>query len=160
MSRVLKVGIALSLAATFLAGTQAGAQLADKKVLTLAAAKKMAAAAEAEAAKNNWRVVIAIVDDGGQLLYLQRTDETQIGSIDIAVGKAQTSVALKRPTKAVEDIIANGRNAFLGVKGVTPLQGGLPVMVDNKLVGAIGVSGVTSQQDEQIAKAGLEALAR
>ena len=160
MSRVLKVGIALSLATTFLAGTQADAQLADKKVLTLAAAKKMAAAAEAEATKNNWRVVIAIVDDGGHLLYLQRADETQIGSIDIAVGKAQTSVALKRPTKAVEDIIANGRNAFLGVKGVTPLQGGLPVMVDNKLVGAIGVSGVTSQQDEQIAKVGLEALAR
>src|SRR5438094_455266 len=121
MKRVLNVGTALFLATTVLAGTQAGAQLADKKVLTLAAAKKMAAAAE---------------------------------------GEATTSVALKRPSKAVEDIIAGGRNAFLGVKGMTPLQGGLPIMVDNKLVGAIGVSGVTSQQDEQIAKVGLEALVK
>src|SRR5207249_10691399 len=137
---------------------QAGAQLADKKVLTLAAAKKMAAAAEAEATKNSWRVVIAIVDDGGHLLYLQRTDETQIGSIVIAIGKATTSVALKRPSKAVEDIIAGGRNALIGVNGITPLQGGLPIMVDNKLVRATGVSGVTSQQDEQVAKAGIEAL--
>src|SRR5437879_13878659 len=116
MRRVLNVGTALFLATTVLAGTQAGAQLADKKALTRAAAKKMAAAAEAEATKNSWRVVIAIVDDGGHLLYLQRTDETQIGSIDIAIGKATTSVALKRPSKAVEDIIAGGRNAFLGVK--------------------------------------------
>ncbi len=158
MTRMLKVGTVLVLAAAVLAGSQAGAQLADKKVLTLAAAKKMATAAETEATKNNWRVVIAIVDDGGHLIYLQRTDETQIGSIDIAIGKATTSVALKRPSKAVEDIITNGRNAFLGVKGMTPLQGGLPIMVDNKLIGAIGVSGVTSQQDEQVAKAGLEAL--
>src|SRR3989454_11834869 len=134
MRRVLKAGTVVFLAATVLASTQAGAQLADKKVLTLAAAKKMAAAAEAEATKNNWRVVIAIVDDGGHLLYLQRTDETQIGSIDIAIGKATTSVALKRPSKAVEDIIAGGRNAFLGVRGVTPLQGGLPVMADRKPV--------------------------
>src|SRR5256886_16325632 len=146
--------ISLTLAAS------ASAQLMDKKALTLDGAKKMAAAAEAEATKNSWRVVIAIVDDGGHLLYLQRTDETQIGSIDIAIGKATTSVALKRPSKAVEDIIAGGRNAFLGVKGITPLQGGLPIMVDNKLVGAIGVSGVTSQQDEQIAKVGLEALVK
>src|SRR2546422_11694711 len=138
MSRVLKVGISLSLAATFLAGTQAGAQLADKKVLTLAAAKKMAAAAEAEATKNNWRVVIAIVDDGGHLLYLQRTDETQIGSIDIAIGKATTSVALKRPSKAVEDIIAGGRKAFLGARGVTPLPGGLPLLAGGNLGGPIG----------------------
>src|SRR5947208_17121664 len=110
--------ISLTLAAS------ASAQLMDKKALTLDGAKKLAAAAEAEATKNSWRVVIAIVDDGGHLLYLQRTDETQIGSIDIAIGKATTSVALKRPSKAVEDIIAGGRNAFLGVKGITPLQGG------------------------------------
>src|SRR5207247_10385878 len=104
---------ALVLATTVLAGTQAGAQLADKKVLTRAAAKKMAAAAEAEATKNSWRVVIAIVDDGGHLLYLQRTDETQIGSIDIAIGKATTSVALTRPSKAGEAIIAVGPNGIL-----------------------------------------------
>ncbi len=160
MNRLMNAVVGFVLMLALLAVTAASAQLADKKGLTLAAAKKMAAAAEAEAVKNNWRVVIAIVDDGGHLIYLQRTDETQIGSIDIAIGKAHTSVALKRPTKAVEDIIAGGRNAFLGVRGVTPLQGGLPIMVDGKLVGAIGVSGVTSQQDEQIAKAGLDALAK
>src|SRR2546426_5498228 len=134
MNRLMNAVVGFVLMLALLAVTAASAQLADKKGLTLAAAKKMAAAAEAEAVKNNWRVVIAIVDDGGHLIYLQRTDETQIGSIDIAIGKAHTSVALKRPTKAVEDIIAGGRNAFLGVRGVTPLQGGLPIMADRKPV--------------------------
>ncbi len=117
------------------------------------------AASKAEAAKNNWKVVIAIVDEGGHLVELSRIDDTQYGSIDIAIGKAQTSAALKRPTKAIEDAVAGGRNAILGLKGVTPLQGGLPIVVDGKVIGAIGVSGVTSQQDEQIAKAGVDALA-
>lgn len=152
--------VGVTLAAALLAGTTASAQLADKKVLTLAAAKKIATAAEAEAVKNNWKVVIAIVDDGGHLVYLQRTDDTQYGSIDIAIGKAQTSMALKRPTKAIEDVIAGGRNALLGVRGLTPLQGGLPIVVDGKVLGAVGVSGVTSQQDEQTAKAGIDALAK
>jgi len=136
----------------------ASAQLADKKVLTLAAAKKMAAAAEAEAVKNNWRMVIAVVDDGGHLIYLQRTDETQAGSIKIAVQKAKSAAMFKRPTKVWEDALAGGRNAILGLSGLVPSEGGTPVMLDGKLLGAIGVSGGSAQQDGQVAKAGVDAL--
>jgi glc operon protein GlcG len=148
------------LAVLGLAAGPASAQLADAKVLTLAAAEKMMAAAKAEAMKNNWKVVIVIVDEGGHLVHLSRIDDTQYGSIDIAIGKAQTSIALKRPSKAIEDAVSGGRTALLGVKGITPLQGGLPITVDGKVIGAIGVSGVTSQQDEQTAKAGVDALTK
>jgi uncharacterized protein GlcG (DUF336 family) len=148
-----------SLAVALLVGAlTASAQLADKKALTLEGAKKIATAAEAEAKKNNWRVVIAVVDDGGHLVYLERIDETQSGSVDIAIGKARTASAFKRPTKALEDVVAGGRNALLAVPGMLPLQGGLPILVDGKVIGAVGVSGVTSAQDEQVAKAGIDAL--
>ena len=136
----------------------ASAQLADKKVLTLDGAKKVAAAAEAEARKNNWNVVIAVVDDGGHLLYLQRIDGTQTGSIDVAIQKARTAQAFKRPTKVFEDAIAGGRNALIALHGALPLEGGLPIMVGGQLVGAIGVSGVKSTEDGQIAKAGVDSL--
>lgn len=134
----------------------AHAQLADKKALTLNAAKKMVAAAEAEAMKNQWNVVIAIVDDGGHLIYLQRMDGTQTGSIDVAIGKAQTAMAFKRPTK-VFDELAKTRPSIVSLGG-TMLEGGVPVKVGDQVIGAIGVSGVTSQQDAQIAEAGLGAL--
>ena len=137
---------------------QASAQLADKKVLTLDGAKKVAAAAEAEAKKNNWNVVIAVVDDGGHLLYLQRIDGTQTGSIEVAIQKARTAQAFKRPTKVFEDAIAGGRNALIALHGALPLEGGLPIVVGGQLVGAIGVSGVKSTEDGQIAKAGVESL--
>ena len=136
----------------------AGAQLADKKALTLAAAETMMAAAKAEALKNNWRMVIVVVDEGGHPIHMSRIDDTQYGSIDIALGKAQTATALKRPSKALEDAVAGGRTAILGLKGITPLQGALPVVVNGQVVGAVGVSGGTSQQDEQVAKAGVDAL--
>jgi glc operon protein GlcG len=136
----------------------ASAQLADKKVLTLDGAKKVAAAAEAEARKNNWNVVIAVVDDGGNLIYLQRIDGTQTGSIDVAIQKARTAQAFKRPTKVFEDAIAGGRNALIALHGALPLEGGLPIMAGGQLVGAIGVSGVKSTEDGQIAKAGAESL--
>jgi uncharacterized protein GlcG (DUF336 family) len=123
----------------------ASAQLADKKVLTLEGAKKVAAAAETEARKNNWNVVIAVVDDGGHLVYLQRIDGTQTGSIDVAIQKARTAQAFKRPTKVFEDAIAGGRNALIALHGALPLEGGLPIMVGGQLVGAIGVSGVKSK---------------
>src|SRR5438105_3938970 len=157
MKRILLLTVVTMLALAF-AVDPAAAQLADKKALTLAAAEKMMAASKAEAAKNGWKVVIVIVDDGGHLIHLSRIDDTQYGSIDIALGKAQTAIALKRPSKALEDAVAGGRTALLGVKGITPLQGGLPIIVDGKVIGAIGVSGVTSQQDEQTAKAGVDAL--
>jgi glc operon protein GlcG len=136
----------------------ASAQLADKKVLTLDGARKVAAAAEAEAKKNNWNVVIAVVDDGGHLIYLQRIDGTQTGSIEVAIQKARTAQAFKRPTKVFEEAIAGGRNALIALHGALPLEGGLPIVVGGQLVGAIGVSGVKSTEDGQIAKAGADSL--
>jgi uncharacterized protein GlcG (DUF336 family) len=144
--------ISLVLAAT------ASAQLTDKKALTLAAAKKMAAAAEAEALKNNWRMVIAVVDDGGYLIYLQRTDETQAGSVDVAIQKAKSAVMFRRPTKVWEEALAGGRQAILGLSGAMPIEGGVPIMLDGKLLGAMGVSGGTAAQDGQVAKVGVDAL--
>lgn len=148
--------IALSVFAAL--SMNASAQLADKKVLTLDAAKKIAVAAEAEARKNNWNVVIAVVDDGGHLVYLQRIDGTQTGSIDVAIGKARTSAAFKRPTK-VFDELAKTRPSITSISpNAVLLEGGVPVVVGGQLVGAVGVSGVTSQQDAQIAEAGIAAL--
>ncbi len=139
------------------ASAQPTIPLATKKALTLEAAKKMAAAAEAEARKNNWTMVIAVVDDGAQLLLLERMDGTQIGSIEVAQGKAKTALRFKRPSKAFEDAVAGGRTVILGLD-VIPIEGGLPLVVDGQIIGAIGVSGGTSQQDGVVAKAGADAL--
>ena len=133
-------------------------QLATKKAITLALAKKIATAAEAEARKNNWTVVVSVVDDGANLVYLGRMDNTQIGSIEASIQKARTAISFKRPSKAFEDMIAGGRTAILGLPGVVPIEGGLPLIVDGQMVGAIGVSGATSQQDGVVAKAGADAL--
>ena len=132
--------------------------LPSKKTLTLAAAKTIAAAAEAEAERNGWRVVIAIVDDGGHPIVLQRLDGTQAGSVPIVIGKAKTAILFKRPTKGLEDSINGGRFTFLNAPDVVPLEGGLPIIVDGDLVGAIGVSGVKSSQDVEIGQAGIDAL--
>ena len=123
------------------------------------AAKKALSAAEAEAKKNNWPVAIAIVDTGGHLVAFSRIDNTQIGSIDIALGKARTANNLKRPTKALQDAIAQGGGnlRLLAVKDVLPLEGGVPIVVDGKIIGAIGVSGVLSNQDAEVAMAGANA---
>ena len=122
-------------------------------------AKKAMVAAEAEARKNNWQVVISIVDTGGHQVMLQRL-EAQNASVDIAIGKARTAVNFRRPTKALEDSLAANGSALriLAVPGVMPLQGGLPIIVDGKIIGGIGVSGVTAAQDEMVAKAGTDAL--
>lgn len=153
IKKLFSVSVAVLLAGMALG---AAAQTSDKKVLNLDGARKVAAAAEAEAKKNNWNVVIVVVDDGGNLLYLQRMDGTQTGSIQVAIDKARTAQAFKRPTKVFEDAIAGGRNAILGLNGALPLEGGLPVKVGDQVVGAIGVSGVTAAQDGQIAKAGAD----
>ena len=128
-------------------------------------AKKMAAAAVAEAKKNSWEakknswsVCIAIVDYHGELVYFERLDNTQLGAVRVAVDKARTAAKFKRSTKVLEDAVASGRHAILRLGDATPIQGGLPIVIDGKFVGAIGVSGVTSQQDEQVASAGLDAL--
>src|SRR6478752_4536992 len=119
----------------------------------------MAAAGEAEAKKNGWNVAIAIVDAGGGLVLFHKLDETQPGSIAVAQGKARAAALFKRPSKALEESIAAGKHAFLSVEGIVPMQGGLPVLADGKVIGAVGVSGVTSAQDEQIAQAALCGLA-
>src|SRR5438874_11067167 len=128
------------------------------KYITLEDAKRAMAAAEAEARKNNWNVAIAIVDAGASLILFQKLDDTQLGSVAIAIGKARTAVHFKRPTKAIEDMIVGGRQVFLAIEGITPLQGGLPVMADGKLIGAVGVSGVMSTQDVQAAQAAANVL--
>jgi glc operon protein GlcG len=152
--------LSLLLAVALMAGSSS-AQLADKKTLTLAVAKQIAAAAEAEAIKNKFTMVIAVLDDGGNLIYLERMDETQLASIQIAQGKAHTALAFKRPTKALEDAVAGGRNAILSMPGAILVEGGLPLTTpDGKIIGSIGCSGGTSPQDGIVAKAGVDALAK
>ena len=130
-----------------------------KSVLSTADVKKIAAAAEAEALANNWAVTIAIVDDGGHLLSLQRLDGAAPLTAHIAPAKAKTSAMGRRETKIYEDIIKNGRTAFLSAPYIDGmLEGGVPVVVDGQVIGAVGVSGVKSEQDAQIAKAGIAAL--
>ncbi|MBL9203378.1 MAG: heme-binding protein [Opitutaceae bacterium] len=128
--------------------------------ISLSDAKRVLAAAQAEATKNNWNVVIAVVDAGGQLVALERMDSTQYGSVDVAQEKARTAVAFRRSTKAFQDGVAAGGEGLriLRLPGALPIEGGLPLVVGGKIVGAIGVSGVTSAQDGQIAAAGVAAL--
>ena len=132
--------------------------LGTTKYITLEAAKAMMAAGEAEARKNGWNVCIAIVDANGGLIMFQKLDDTQNGSIAVSQGKARTAALFKRPSRLLEEMIAGGKTAFLSVEGIVPLQGGLPVIADGKVIGAVGVSGVTSAQDEQIAMAAIGAL--
>jgi len=131
-----------------------------KPVLTLDDAKRIASAAEVEARANNWPVVIAVVDDGGHLLYLQRNHDTQFGSVDTAIMKANAAVAFKRPTKTSEDAVLNGRLIHLALPGVIPAEGGVPILINEIVVGGVGVSGVRSFQDGQIANAGVAVFNR
>jgi glc operon protein GlcG len=127
--------------------------------ISLEQAKKVMAGAEAEAKKNNWPVVIVILDSGGQLVMLQRLDNAQWGSVDIAREKARSAVALRRPTKALQDLIAQGgANLRLLTLGYSVLEGGIPIILDGKIIGSVGVSGVTSTQDAQTAQAGIDAM--
>jgi len=132
--------------------------LPTKRVLTLAAAARVAAAAEAEAVRRGATVVIAIVDDGGALVLLHRLDDTQVASVEVGIGKARTAAIFRRPSKDFEDQVRSGRVAAVALPGATPLQGGIPLTADGAVVGAIGVSGNTPQEDEDIAKAGAAAL--
>ena len=129
-----------------------------KLSLGLDDAKQIAAAAEAEARKNGWNVVIAIVDDGGHLVFLQRMDGTQPASSEVAPAKARAAALFMRPTKALEEIIAAGRVAMLNLPGLTPVEGGVPLLYRGDIVGAIGVSGVQSFEDGIVALAGANSL--
>ncbi len=129
-----------------------------KPVLTLEDVKKIAAAAEAEAVKNNWAVTISVVDDGGHLLWLQRLDGAAPVSAWIGPQKAITAAIGRRESAVYEKMVNEGRVSFLSVQPVTPLEGGVPIIVEGAYVGAVGVSGVKSSEDVQIAKAGIAAL--
>jgi glc operon protein GlcG len=128
-------------------------QLSTKKTLNLAVAKKIVAAAENEAMKNGWAMFVTVVDDGGTVIYLERLDDAQIGSLEVSIEKAQTALKFKRPTKAFEDLVTGGRNSILKLPGALPVEGGIPLMADGKVIGAIGASGGSSQQDAQVAQA-------
>ncbi len=128
--------------------------------ISLANAKKAAAPALAEAAKNNWTMAVAIVDPAGNLVYYEKMDGTQLGSANVAVEKARSAALFKRPTKAFQDAVAAGGDGLriLRLQGALPIEGGIPLVMDGKIVGAIGVSGGTSAQDAQCAKAGSDTV--
>ena len=158
MKNTLARCLLLATACTALSALPLRAQIVAKPSVGLALAKKIAAAAEAEAVKNHWTVVIAVLDDGGNLVLLERMDGTQLGSIAVAQEKAATALKFKRPSKAFEDMVAGGRNAVLSLPGVVAIEGGLPLTVDGAFVGAIGISGAKSNEDGVVAQAGVAAL--
>lgn len=146
-------------ATTPLFAADSPATVVDKHALTLEGARVIAAAAAAEARKNNEGGAIAVVDDGGNLLYLERLDGTFAAGSTISIGKARTAALFKKPTAAFEDIIKNGRTAMVALPDFTPLQGGVPIVRDGQVIGAVGVSGAASaQRDEAVANAGAAAL--
>lgn len=148
-----KFTIGLTMGMVLLA-TTVQAQLIEKTALTLEGAKKIAAVAEAKAKAEGARVVIAVVDEGGSLLFLERLDDTQVASVNVGIDKARTAAIYRRPSKVFEDQVKNGRVSALALHGAVALQGGVPIIVDGKVIGAIGVSGETPGQDEDIAIAG------
>jgi len=161
----LVVGTVLVLAATSSVSAQQPAATPPPPppygpAITLEQAKKVMAGAEAEANKNKWNVVIAVLDSGGNLVMVHRMDGAQWGSIEVAREKAYSAVAFRRPTKVFQDLIeqGGGNMRILRLPGASPLEGGIPIVADGKLIGAVGVSGVTSQQDAQIGRAGIEAM--
>ena len=128
--------------------------------INLDTAKKIAASAITEARKNNWTMAVAVVDTGGNLVYFEKMDGTQTGSVRVAISKGRSAVLFKRPTKAFQDMLATGGEGLrvLRLEGAVPVEGGLPLLMDGKIVGAIGISGGTSQQDGLVAKAGADTL--
>lgn len=126
--------------------------------VTLETAKKIAAEAAEVAQKNQYRVAIAIVDTGGHLVYFEKLDDTQIASVEVAIAKARSANNYKRETRVFQDGVTAGRAALLGLAGAVPLEGGIPLIKDGRIIGAIGVSGVTSEQDGQVASAGARSL--
>jgi glc operon protein GlcG len=128
--------------------------------ISLEVARKIAAAAAAESKKNGWTVAVSIVDTAGDLVYFERADNTQAGSVNVSQDKARSAARFKRPTKAFEDALVGGRQAILSLPGAIPIEGGIPLLIDGRIVGAIGVSGATSQQDGVCAQAGADTLGK
>jgi glc operon protein GlcG len=152
----MRASVGLSAGVLLLVGAAgaAGAQTTTKRVISLAAADRIAAAAEAEAKKRGSTVVIVVVDDGGYPIVLRRLDDTQVASVDVGIGKARTAAIFRRPSGVFEQQIRDGRLASLVLPGSTPLQGGVPLVFEGRVIGAIGVSGNTPKEDEEIAEAG------
>jgi glc operon protein GlcG len=155
------IACSLAFGAIILLARNAQAQLLEKKALSLEAARKMVAAAEVEAERNHWRGVIAVADEGGWLILLERMDHpAMIASVELAAGKAQSAALFKKPTQALEEAINHGRYAAITARGFVEMQGGLPVLVDGEVIGGIGASFATPDEDEQIVRTALAALSK
>ncbi|MDT0685604.1 GlcG/HbpS family heme-binding protein [Autumnicola psychrophila] len=148
----------LTLLASFLFILFSGEAFCQSGSITLADAQRISDAAQERAQQDNWNVVIVILDDGGNLISLRRMDGTQLGSIDVALEKAKTAVYFKRSTKVFQDMINDGNSALLGLPNVMAVEGGLPIMRGDRIIGSIGISGVTSAQDGIIAEASVKAM--
>jgi glc operon protein GlcG len=155
-----KILVVVMFASAALASAVAQAPISYGPAISLENAKKAAVPAWAEAAKNNWAMAVAIVDSAGNLVYFEKMDNTQQGSVNVSQDKARSAALFKRPTQAFQDRLAAGGDGLgvLRLQGAVPVAGGIPLLVDGKIVGAIGVSGATSAQDAQCAKAGADAL--
>jgi glc operon protein GlcG len=157
---LLRCAMGLMLVLGVLAGAVAQMPNPYGLPISLENAKKAAAPALAEAAKNNWNMAVAIVGPSGDLIYYEKMDNTQLGSANVAIDKARSAALFKRPTKAFQDVLAAGGEGMrvLRLQGAVPIEGGIPLVMDGKIVGAIGVSGATSAQDAQCAKAGADTI--
>ena len=153
-------GVAMGTGAAHAGAADAtGARTVERRILTIDGAKQVAAAAAAEARAHQEGGAIAVVDEGGNLLYLERLDGTFPAGATVSIGKARTSALFQKPTAVFEEVIKSGRTPMIALADFTPLQGGVPIVVDGRVIGAIGVSGAASQQrDEAVAKAGAAAL--
>ena len=162
MKTSLRIMLVVGVLFATMVSRQARAQLPNGygQGISVEVARKVADAALAEGKKNGWTVAAAVVDTAGDLVFFERMDNTQAASTIVAQEKARTAARFKRPTKAFEDAIAGGRQAILGLPGVTPLEGGVPLLLDGKIVGAIGVSGATSPQDGMCAQAAADTLGK
>jgi glc operon protein GlcG len=158
MMNTYLIGFLIFLSVFFVTTFKSMGQMADAKILGLAEAVKITYAAEKRARQDNWNVVIAVVDAGGHLISLKRMDGTQIGSVEVAIKKAQAAIYFKRPTKAFQERVEAGAYGVMTLPNVMPVEGGVPIEHEGKIIGAVGVSGVTSEQDGIIAQAGISAL--
>src|SRR5688572_28089716 len=158
MKTVIGAAVLATLTGTGLGAAAPSGDTLDRKVLSLAAARKIVAAAEADALARRVGVVIVVVDSAGTIIELARMDTAQVASVKVGVGKARTAAIYRRPSRDFEEQIRNGRVAALALADATPLQGGLPIVIDGAVVGAVGVSGDTPQVDEAIAAAGAAAI--
>ena len=161
MKPYLRMTIAFTVLWLGLASRTAHAQMPNPYgPISVDTARKVADAAIAEGKRNGWLVAAAVVDSAGELVFFERMDNTQSAAVGIAQDKARTAARFKRPSKAFEDALAGGRQAILGLPGATPIEGGIPLVIDGKIVGAIGVSGVSAAQDGQCAQAGADTLGK